>query len=250
MIRQAHTYLVSAMSGATLIAIAIAAFVVLVSAQVFRDWPLAALGDDSGGASVSKARPLGDANAAGAVGTTTAASKAGGRDGAAQGGRDAAIGVGARSGGAGVESIGSSGSGESASGNGGEPAGGGGGSQQPSTAPSQGPAGAGGSGSAIGSSGGSGGSGGNVTAPSGTGGGGSGSPVTAGATESPSATVTETVNGSVGKVDESVLGGTLESTGVTGVTEGVVDGAAGPESTVGKVVDETVKTVGGLLGNR
>ena len=44
MIRQARTYLVGAMSGATLIAIAIAVFVLLVSAQVFRDWPIAALG--------------------------------------------------------------------------------------------------------------------------------------------------------------------------------------------------------------
>ena len=43
MIRQAHTYLVGAMGGATLIAIAIAVFVLLVSAQVFRDWPIAAL---------------------------------------------------------------------------------------------------------------------------------------------------------------------------------------------------------------
>ena len=52
MIRQAHTYLVSAMSGATLIAIAIAVFVVLVSAQVFRDWPIAALGDSGDSAAV------------------------------------------------------------------------------------------------------------------------------------------------------------------------------------------------------
>ena len=44
MIRQAHTYLVGAVGGATLIALAIVAFAVLVSAQVFRDWPIAALG--------------------------------------------------------------------------------------------------------------------------------------------------------------------------------------------------------------
>ena len=60
--------------------------------------------------------------------------------------------------------------------------------------------------------------------------------------------VTETVNDTVNQVDETALGGTLGKTGVTGVTEGVVNGAAGPESPVGKVVDETVGAVGGLLG--
>jgi len=35
---------------------------------------------------------------------------------------------------------------------------------------------------------------------------------------------------------------------VTKVTEEVVDGVAGPESTVGKTVDKVVDTVGGLLG--
>ncbi|MBA3864927.1 MAG: hypothetical protein H0X42_01040, partial [Solirubrobacterales bacterium] len=55
MVRQARTYMVSAMSGATLIAIAIAVFVLLVSAQVFKNWPLTGLGDD-GSASVSAAR--------------------------------------------------------------------------------------------------------------------------------------------------------------------------------------------------
>lgn len=59
MIRQAHTYLVSAMSGATLIAVAIAAFVVLVSAQVFSDWPIAALGGGDDRAAVSEAQPVG-----------------------------------------------------------------------------------------------------------------------------------------------------------------------------------------------
>ena len=65
MIRQAHTYLAGAMGGATLIAIAIAVFVVLVSAQVFRDWPLAALGGDDGAAvSESRVAPGGAAGAA------------------------------------------------------------------------------------------------------------------------------------------------------------------------------------------
>ena len=86
MIRQAHTYLVSAMSGATLIAIAIAAFVVLVSAQVFSDWPIAAFGGDDR-AAVSEAQPVGGADAglnatpATAVAGGTAARRADGRTG-------------------------------------------------------------------------------------------------------------------------------------------------------------------------
>jgi hypothetical protein len=62
-------------------------------------------------------------------------------------------------------------------------------------------------------------------------------------------TVKETVSGVDG-----ALGGTLEKTGVTKVTEGVVEGVAGPESTVGKTVDDVTKavkdTVGGLLGGQ
>ena len=50
------------------------------------------------------------------------------------------------------------------------------------------------------------------------------------------------------QVDQAVTGGALEDTGVTEVTEEVVNGVAGPESTVGKTVDETVKTVEGVLG--
>ncbi len=44
MIRQAHTYLAGAVSGTALIAVAIVAFVLLVSAQAIRDWPLGGLG--------------------------------------------------------------------------------------------------------------------------------------------------------------------------------------------------------------
>ncbi len=44
-----------------------------------------------------------------------------------------------------------------------------------------------------------------------------------------------------------MTGGTLEDTGVTQTTEEVVNGVAGPESTVGQVVDGTVKTVDGVL---
>jgi hypothetical protein len=62
--------------------------------------------------------------------------------------------------------------------------------------------------------------------------------------------VTGTANGTVNQVDETVTGGALDKTGVTGVTEGVVEGVAGPESPVGKVVDETVGAVGGLLDGK
>ena len=44
MIRQAHTYLAGAVSGTALIAVAVVVFVLLVSLQALRDWPLAGLG--------------------------------------------------------------------------------------------------------------------------------------------------------------------------------------------------------------
>ena len=59
--------------------------------------------------------------------------------------------------------------------------------------------------------------------------------------------MTNTVNETVAGVD-GALGGGLGEAGVTDVTEKVVNDVAGPESTVGKTVDNTVKTVGGLLG--
>src|SRR5262245_41411051 len=89
MVRQAHTYLVGAVSGATLIAAAIAAFVVLVSMQVFEAWPIVGLGgSDNEGSSTpareSSAAP-GSAGAAangGAAGSAGAgaATKAAGKD--------------------------------------------------------------------------------------------------------------------------------------------------------------------------
>jgi hypothetical protein len=82
---------------------------------------------------------------------------------------------------------------------------------------------------------------------SGGGGGSSGGGSSGGSASTPTGQVTETVNGTVNKVDETVLGGTLHETGVTEVTEGVVNGVVGPESTVGHVLDETLKGVGGLL---
>ncbi|HEY2055536.1 MAG TPA: hypothetical protein VGH14_16515 [Solirubrobacterales bacterium] len=59
MIRQAHTYLVGALSGVVVIGIAIAAFVVLVSAQVFHDLPLPALSSsDQKAAAVSPGKAV------------------------------------------------------------------------------------------------------------------------------------------------------------------------------------------------
>jgi hypothetical protein len=60
--------------------------------------------------------------------------------------------------------------------------------------------------------------------------------------------VAATVNETVHAVDEGVLGGTLEKTGVTEATESVVNGVAGPETVVGKTVQGVGEDVGGLLG--
>ncbi|MGB7685284.1 MAG: hypothetical protein WBL45_05820, partial [Solirubrobacterales bacterium] len=80
-----------------------------------------------------------------------------------------------------------------------------------------------------------------------TGGGGGGGGAAAGSGSSPSGNVTNTVNETVNQVDQTVTGGALEKAGVTGLTEEVVDGVLGPESTVGKVVDGAAGAVGGLL---
>ena len=53
----------------------------------------------------------------------------------------------------------------------------------------------------------------------------------------------------VSGVDQT-LGGTLGEAGVTKVTEEVVNGVAGPESTVGEIVDKVGETVSGLLGGK
>jgi hypothetical protein len=228
-VRQAHTYLVGAVSGATLIVVAIAVFVLLVSAQVFRDWPLAALGDSGGGsAAVSDARPAAVDAAAGAstnAGSGTNAVPAGaaangGAGGERRAGNEA-------SGGSSLAPAATTPTDPAA---GGAEAGDGGRSPTTST-PAAGS-------TPTGSSGG----GGSSSASSGGNSGGSGSAAT-----TPSGKVAETVNNTVGTVDETVTGGALEKTGVTGVTEGVVNGVVGPESTVGKVVDESIGALEGLL---
>jgi hypothetical protein len=58
--------------------------------------------------------------------------------------------------------------------------------------------------------------------------------------------VASTVNDTVSGVD-SATGGALGETGVTKVTEEVVNGTAGPETPVGKTVDKVTDSVGGLL---
>jgi hypothetical protein len=232
MIRQARTYLVGAMSGASLIAVAIAVFVLLVSTQVFGNFPVPGLlgGDDR--PSVSKATEVA-APIAGGTGATSGAAEgatAGGKGGAAgKGGGGSGGGSADLTGQGGSAQPGGSGGGEGGSAGGGEAGGGEGGSA---------PSGSGGSGSSSsgGSSGGGGGGG-----SEGSGGGGT-------TTSSPSSKVTSTVNETVNQVDETVTGGALEETGVTGVTEEVVENVAGPESTVGKVVDGTTETVEGILG--
>lgn len=230
MIRQAHTYLVSAMSGATLIAIAIVAFVLLVSAQVFRDWPIAALGENE--ASISDSRATSSpqqapttntaANSTAAVPQSTGSGS--GNGGGNGGRRNQSSGDESTSGGPTATTspveTGNTGSGGNQGGN-----------DAPSSSPAQAPSSTGtSSGSSQGSSGGK-------TE--------SGSPAT-----TTTGKLTETVNETVNKVDETVTGGALEKTGVTEVTEGVVNGVVGPESAVGKVVDGTVEAVGGLLGGK
>jgi hypothetical protein len=231
MIRQAHTYLVSAMSGAALIAVAIAVFVVLVSAQVFKDWPIAGLGGDGDeSVPVSRAEPTtGAVDVAGSAAGPRLVGAGAKRPGHPSGSPDSVVthapGI---TGGGGVTGSGGSGNRDSDTGTPSAPA------QVPTSSnpPSNGSAGEGSASGGAKGGGASGGAGGG-TVPSTTG------------------TVTSTVNDTVTKVDETALGGTLHESGVTPVVVGAVDGVVGPESPVGKVVDETTGAVGNLLpGNR
>jgi|GEM_PF-407097 len=286
MIRQAHTYLVGALSGVVVIGIAIAAFVVLVSAQVFHDLPIPALsGGDHKAAAVSQGKALTADRPAvattGGVGATaqpnhTAANlnAAAGQAGATKAPpahhqatpatptRDAATPVEA------VETVptGGPGSADQGAGPGGNSAGSH--SSQPSSgspAPSSSPSGGSGGGgnratSTSGSSGGGNSNGGGSTTGTGSSGGNPATGTSSGGstTTSPppapvttgkplSEEITEGVNGAVGTVDEAV-GGTLSETGVSKVTEEVVNGVAGPESVVGKTIDGVGEVVGGLVG--
>ncbi len=85
MVRQAKNYMVGAMSGAGLIAAAVVAFVLLVSALVFEDLPGLGLVDGSDEASISTAKPAAaGTSVAGAVSAPSAAN-AGAGAGAAKG---------------------------------------------------------------------------------------------------------------------------------------------------------------------
>jgi len=226
MVRQAQTYLASAVSATALVSAAVVAFVLLVSLQALRDWPLAGLGVGGDEAAVAPARSAGAAGAgtlvAGGAGVA-ASDRAGARD---RGG--GAPGTGQRDGSAAL--------GASPSPSGVTPVG-----EAPSTGTG---AGDGPGASAPGGS-----------TPSSVGGGNGGAPASqpggaspgAGSGESTSGALTGAVNETVSGVNET-LGGALGDTGVTEVTETTVNGLAGPESTVGKTVDKVVDTVGGVLG--
>jgi hypothetical protein len=232
MIRQAHTYLAGAVSGTALVAAAVVAFVLLVSFQALRDWPLAGIsigGDDS--AATGPPNPADGSPAssprAGGVGAATGpavakgATRAGGTHSTSK--QDSQVALDA-----------------SPTGTAGSPT---------AEAPPSGPTGQGGGASAPNGSPLSG-SGSSSPAPGGGGGGGGGSGTgssTGGGSQSTSGAVTGAVDKTVSGVDEA-SGGVVGSTGVTEVTEGVVNGVAGPESTVGQTVDEVGKTVNCLVG--
>jgi hypothetical protein len=235
MIRQAHTYLVGAVSGTALVGAAIVAFVLLVSLQALKDWPLA--GISVGGSDSSAVAPSSSgANSAtppeaGAAGATVAGAGAGGSTAPRANGRAAAQGNEAALAEAPTPAAGS----------------------PTAEAPSPGPVGHAGGGDSGSSPAGT-----ASSSPQPAGGGGGGAPSTPAAGggssssgsssgQSTSGAVTGTVNKTVAGVDEAT-GGVIGDTGVTKVTEEVVNGVAGPESTVGHTVDEVVKTVNCLLG--
>jgi hypothetical protein len=235
MVRQAHTYLAGAVSGTALIAMAVVAFVLLVSLQALRDWPLAGIAGGSESAPVSSGQPAAGSgatpSAAAGVGAAASAARPGANANARQ--RGDAPGESRRQ--VGAATLGTqpapapdSPAGEAPASNP-DPAGG----ASPTTQSTSSSSGGNGGGA-------DGGGNGPISLP-GTGGSGSGS--------STSGAVTGAVNNTVSGVDQT-LGGALGDTGVTKVTEEVVSGVAGPESTVGETVDKAAETVDGLLGGK
>jgi DNA polymerase-3 subunit gamma/tau len=219
MIRQTHTYLAGALSGTALIVAAVVAFVLLVSLQALRDWPLAGIGGAGDNVGVSAGRPAAAGIAPGAHAGTATAARHGAPAVSHGGGRNRA---GATEGQRGHVAVGTSPS-SSAEAPGSSPAAGGG---SPGSSPATGS---------------------NPGAGSGSGNGGGSGPQASGG---PGTSTSGAVNGAVSGVDQAT-GGALGETGVTKVTEGAVKGVAGPESPVGKTVDKAGEAVGGLLpGNR
>ncbi|HEY6550671.1 MAG TPA: hypothetical protein VIY71_05665 [Solirubrobacterales bacterium] len=234
MVRQAHTYLAGAVSGTALIAAAVVAFVLLVSLQALRDWPLAGItgGSDDSAVSSGQAAAGGAATSGTAAGAGAVTARPPGAGAGANGQQR-----GDRAGGGGQQ-IGAATIGAPPSPAPGSPAG-----EAPASDPVGGGAPSPTTQSTSSSSGGGGGSGGGegngpISLP-GTGGSGGSSG------QSPSGAVTGAVNDTVSGADQT-LGGPLDDTGVTKVTEEAVNGVAGPESTVGEIVDKVSETVGGL----
>lgn len=261
MIRQARNYFVGAFSGVTLIGIAIGVFVLLVSAQVFHNFPLELSGHtDPQAVAPAKALPGSDQTAdrvtagtggaaaptgpkATATATTTnakphrhhAAQKSGTSPAIVA---DAGLGPSAGSDESAAGGTGGSNSSPSSTGESGSSGSSSGGSSNSSSSSSGSNTATGSSGSGSSSGGGSSSSGGSTTS----------TPPTTATVKKPVAETVEAVNNTVGTVDEKVLGGTLEKTGVKQVTEEVVNNVAGPESVVGKTVEGVTEVVGGLLG--
>lgn len=234
MVRQAHTYLAGAVSGTALIGAAVVAFVLLVSLQALRDWPLAGIGGGSDSSAVSSGQPAAGAGGASAAATTRAkAGVSSPRSGVNRDARQHSASAGESKQQVGAPTSAAPGS----------PA-----AEAPASSPTNGGAANPTTQSTSSSSAGGGGTGGgggrSPASPPGTGGAGGG-----GSAPSTSGAVTGAVNNTVSGVDQT-LGGTLGETGVTKATEEVVNGAAGPESTVGETVDKVVETVNGLLGGK
>lgn len=260
MIRQARRYLVGAVSSVTVISIAIVVFVLLVSAQVFRDWPIAALGGDNGQAAVSEANAVAASSAPAAVvaktvkpgtsATPASAPATSGGDQSSGGAIDGAAPQDKTSVGSGAPPVtesepvasapqsSSPGSSPSSPSDSSSPA-----------APTESPPASSGGGNATGTSSGGSSKGSSGSKPPGQAVEEIVAPVT-GNGGSTTAKVTETVNNTVDSVDETVTGGALKETGVTGLTEEVVNGVVGPESALGNTVDETANAIGGLLGGQ
>jgi hypothetical protein len=210
-IRQTRIYLAGGISSTALIAAAVVVFVVLVSLQTFRDWPLNGLGGHRNESIQDRvaARPP-----VGAFGPVAAGTPApGGGLGVQAPAVPGQAGTGAVTGGTGDTAGAPGPNHEAVSTPRDDPVAGLDGSAGPGSVPS----------------------------------GGGARPAGEGGSPSLSETVAGTVNETVSAVD-NVAGGALGTTGTTGPVEAAVKGAIGPESPVGRAVDGATEAVGGLPG--